>query len=480
MRIFKGLTPLFLLFLIISAIDDVPVVAQNFDTNDKEASKRIESDIRLLASDSLIGRETGTPGEWMAMKYIENQFRTIGLKPLFDTSYFESYVFSAKDFVDAGTFVILNHKRLLLYNNFYPLGFSSSDTVSGNIVFAGNGIYCESQGINDYGSSIDIKGKIVLLDLAIPEKLIKNKTIWDSAQKIIRVKRAERLGAIGVIFFSSDKDYGIPLKDPYYYADLAGIPVIFIQDQKFINIKDPGFVEISVNIDRSKKRTGHNVGGYLNNNAPNTVVIGAHFDHLGMGFFSTRDIGNNDVHNGADDNASGVAGVLELARRLTSSVYKNNNYIFLAFSGEEYGLYGSTRFLSNGSYPIEKLNYMIDLDMIGRLNEKKKIKIYGTGTSDAWQSIIENSEHFGLKIKSVKTGIGGSDHTSFNEKGVPAIFLHTGLHPDYHKANDDADLINFEGTNTVVKFAYEIIKNLNDKGKINYQIATVLDKIMKK
>ena len=139
MRIFKGLTPLFLLFLIISAIDDVPVVAQNFDTNDKEASKRIESDIRLLASDSLIGRETGTPGEWMAMKYIESQFRTIGLKPLFDTSYFESYVFSATDFVDAGPFVILNHKRLLLYNNFYLLGVSSSDTVSGNIVFAGNG-----------------------------------------------------------------------------------------------------------------------------------------------------------------------------------------------------------------------------------------------------------------------------------------------------------------------------------------------------
>jgi hypothetical protein len=480
MRIIKGLMPGLVLFLIILVFDHIPLIAQKYEVNDKEAANRIEADIRLLASDSLIGRETGTPGEWMAMKYIEDQYRTIGLKPLFDTSYFEPFAFSATDFVDIGTSVILNHKKLLLYNNFYPLGFSPSDTVSGNIVFAGNGIYCESQGINDYGSSNDIKGKIVLLDLAIPEKLIKNKTIWDSAQKIIRVKRAERLGAVGVIFFSSDKAYGIPLKDPEYYTDRARIPVIFIQDQSLINIKDPGYAEISVNIDRSKKRTGHNVGGYLNNNAPNTVVIGAHFDHLGMGFFSTRDAGNNDVHNGADDNASGVAGVLELAKRLTSSECKNNNYIFLAFSGEEYGLYGSARFLSNGSYPFEKLNYMIDLDMIGRLNEQKKIKIYGTGTSDAWQNVIEKSEHFGLKIKSVKTGIGGSDHTSFNEKGVPAIFLHTGLHPDYHKANDDADLINFEGANTVVKYAFEIIKNLNDKGKINYQIATVLDKIMKK
>jgi aminopeptidase YwaD len=470
-----------LLFLIlVSTLNSLTAIAQEFVESDNAASSRIEADIRLLASDSLIGRETGTPGEWMARNYIADKFLEIGLEPLFDTSYFESFVFSANNFVDMGTSVVLNKKNLLLYNNYYPLGFSANKSVSGKIVFAGNGIYCESQGVNDYKSIDDVRDKIVLLDLAVPDKLSKNNIIWDSAQKLIRVRRAEQMGAIGVIFFSSDESYGLPLKDPDVYGDLLGIPVVFIQNSNLINLKDPGFAEISVNIDRTRKRTGHNVGGYLNNNATNTVIIGAHYDHLGMGFFSTRDFGNTNIHNGADDNASGVAGVLELARKLVGSECKNNNYIFLAFSGEEYGLLGSARFLKNETYPKKKLNYMINLDMIGRLNKNKKIKIYGTGTSDVWQNIIEASEHFGLKIKTIKTGIGGSDHTSFNQKGVPAIFLHTGLHPDYHKENDDANLINFEGANTLVKFSFEIIKNLNDKGRINYHAATIVDKLMEK
>jgi aminopeptidase YwaD len=469
-----------LCLMVFLCLDLFYVKGQKFDLSDNAAAKRIEADIRLLASDSLIGRETGTPGEWMARKYIESKFIEIGLEPLFDTSYFESFKILATDFVDLGTSCVINNKPLMLYNGYYPLGFSANDTVSGQIIYAGNGISCENEKINDYLSCGDIRGKIVLLDLAIPDKLSSNKTILDSAQKIIRVKRAAQMGAIAVIFFSSDSTYGFPVKDPGYYKERVEIPVIFVQNKKWINIKDPGGAVISVCIDRKKTRTGHNVGGYINNNAANTVVIGAHYDHLGMGFFSTRDPENTEVHNGADDNASGVAGVLELARQLIVSGFKNNNYIFLAFSGEEYGLDGSSNFLKNGSYPLDKLNYMIDLDMIGRLNHKKNIKIYGTGTSDVWKSIIDDSEHFGLKIKTIKTGIGGSDHTSFNLKGIPAIFLHTGLHPDYHKANDDADKINFQGVDTLLKYCLAIIQKLNDKGKIKYKIAGIVDSFIAK
>jgi aminopeptidase YwaD len=475
-KLFKGL-----LFFMISLCLDLPwAKGQKYDLSDNAAAKRIEADISLLASDSLIGRETGTPGEWMARKYIESKFKEIGLEPLFDTSYFESFKISATDFVDLGTSCVINNKPLVLYNGYYPLGFSANDTVSGQIIYAGNGIYCENERINNYLSRGDIRGKIVLLDLAIPDKLNRNKTILDSAQKTIRVKHAAQMGAIAVIFFSSDSTYGFPVKDPGYYKERVTIPVIFVQNQKWINIKDPGSAVISVCIDRKKTRTGHNVGGYINNKAPNTVIIGAHYDHLGMGFFSTRDPGNTEVHNGADDNASGVAGVLELARQLIVSEFKNNNYIFLAFSGEEYGLDGSSNFLKNGSYPPDKLNYMIDLDMIGRMNQRKKIKIYGTGTSDIWKGVIDISEDFGLKIKTINTGIGGSDHTSFNLKGIPAIFLHTGLHPDYHKANDDADKINFQGAETLLKYCLEIIKNLNDKGKIKYKVAGIVDSFVAK
>lgn len=183
-KLFRGL----LLFIAALYLHISFATGQQLDPGDDAAAQRIEADIRLLASDSLIGRETGTPGEWMARKYIERKFKEIGLEPLFDTSYFESFKISATDFVDQGTSCVINNNALMLYNGYYPLGFSANDTVSGQIIYAGNGIYCENEGINDYRSREDVKGKIILMDLAIPDKMNKNKTIWDSAQKIIRVK----------------------------------------------------------------------------------------------------------------------------------------------------------------------------------------------------------------------------------------------------------------------------------------------------
>lgn len=454
--------------------------AQSYPMNDAAATQRIQGDICLLSSDSLLGRETGTIGEWMARKYIESKFKEIGLKPLFDTSYFEKFTYTDNDYIDVGTDVELNGKKLMLYRDYYPVGFSANDVVSGEMVFAGSGIFCENDGINDYEKTGDLKGKIVVIDLAVPSKIMENKEVWDSAQKIVRVKRAVSLGAKAVIFISTEKNYGTPSKDPNFYKERLTVPVVFLTDMVLLNTANPGNATITVNIGRAGQRTAYNVGGFIDNGATNTVVIGAHYDHLGLGFFGSRDEGNNDVHNGADDNASGVAGVLELARRLKGSELKKNNYAFLAFSGEEKGLIGSERFLTNGNYPKERINYMIDLDMIGRLDAKKKIKIYGTGTSDFWDKALDNIGSKGFKISRVKTGIGGSDHMSFNQQKIPAIFIHTGLHPDYHKAVDDCNLINTEGASDVVKYTYSIIRYLDDKGKINYQVAGMIDEILMK
>ncbi|MEI6124395.1 MAG: M28 family peptidase [Bacteroidota bacterium] len=435
------------------------------------ATKRLETDIRLLASDSLLGRESGTPGEYMARKYIESEFKQIGLTPLFDTSYFQAFAFKDEAFVDLGTQMTLNGKKLQLYVDYYPLGFSANQSVQGDMVFAGNGLVNPEAGMNDYSQCGSVSGKIVLLDLSVPDSLYETKSIWDSAQKIVRVKRAQALGAKAVVFFSSNTLYGDPMKKPAFYTDSVGIAVMYLQKPDFIDTKNPGTVSFTVNINRSGTRIGHNVGGYMDNKAKTTVVIGAHYDHLGMGFFSTRDPGVYDVHNGADDNASGVAGVLELARQLKNADLKNNNYIFLAFSGEEKGLFGSMFFMKSNYYPKQKLNYMLDLDMIGRLKPTNKLQIFGMSASGAWGNTITKVEHPGLKIVKPKIDLGGSDHMSFNMYGVPAILIITGLHPDYHKAVDDANLINFEGENRIVNYLINLIAYLNDKGKLEFKNA---------
>lgn len=467
-------------FLLLFCAGTIKSYAQSFQMSDAAAAKRIQDDICLLASDSLMGRETGTIGEWMARKYIETKYKEIGLEPLFDTSYFETFEYSDVDFFGMGTAMELNGKKLQLYKDYYPIGFSANDTVTAEMVFVGNGIFCENAGINDYKNVKNLEGKIAVIDLAVSAETLEKKEVWDSAQKVIRVNRAIAYGAKAVIFISSEKNYGKPSMDPNFYKERVTVPVVFSSANDLIDTNNPGKVTIMTDIDRSGQRTGINVGGYIENGASTTVVIGAHYDHLGLGFFGSRDAGDNEVHNGADDNASGVAGVLELARRLKTSDMKKNNYIFLAFSGEEKGLIGSEMFLTNARYPKEKINYMIDLDMIGRLDSKKKIKIYGTGTSDEWDKAIDNVGPKGFKITRIKTGIGGSDHTSFNQQKIPAIFLHTGLHPDYHKAVDDCNLINFEGENEVIKYAYSLMRYLDDKGKITFQLATILDNMMQK
>ncbi|MCK9612592.1 MAG: M20/M25/M40 family metallo-hydrolase [Bacteroidales bacterium] len=465
----------FILLVFVAGFQTFP---QNSAVDDSLVIKKIQADICILASDSMIGRETGTPGEWMARKYIESRFKEIGLQSLFDTSYFEAFEYFDSDFVDLGTFFELNGKALKLYLDYYPLGFSSNDTVSGEMVFVGTGIYNEREKVNDYAGLGDLKNKIFIMDLAIPDKYLKNNDLWESTQKVSRVNLAAERGAKAVIFFSSDKSYGIPVKNPSFFIERCNIPVVFLMDASLIDVKNPGKANVGVNIKRSGNRKAWNVGAYLDNHAEYTVVIGAHYDHLGMGFSGTRDAGNYEVHNGADDNASGVAGVLEIAEMLVHSDMKNNNYIFLAFSAEEKGLIGSAKFLEKESYPQEKLNYMIDLDMIGRLDDKNNLKIYGTGTSNVWDDAIDRISNPEMKVTKIKTGIGGSDHTSFNQKQIPAIFIHTGLHADYHKAVDDCELINFSGLNEVMKYTYNIIKFLDKAGKISYRPATVIDEIL--
>ncbi|MEO5975866.1 MAG: M20/M25/M40 family metallo-hydrolase [Chryseolinea sp.] len=216
--------------------------------------------------------------------------------------------------------------------------------------------------------------------------------------------------------------------------------------------------------------TAHNIIGYLDNDAKYTVIIGAHYDHLGTdGQGSSLDPNpSNKIHNGADDNASGVAGVLELARYFsTNSVKEKCNFLFSCFSGEELGLLGSKYFADHSPVKISSINYMINMDMIGRMDRQSHILLVsGTGTSPVWEPLLKKIR--GVTIKTDSSGTGPSDHTSFYLKGIPAIHFFTGSHSDYHKPSDDWEKINATGEAEVLKVIIDVVESLDSKGKLTF------------
>lgn len=215
--------------------------------------------------------------------------------------------------------------------------------------------------------------------------------------------------------------------------------------------------------------SGIDVVAFLDNNAPTTVIIGAHYDHLGHGLEgASLHSGEPAIHNGADDNASGVASMLYLAEYLKSSDAKNNNYLFIGFSGEELGLFGSKHFAENPTIDLSKVNYMLNMDMVGRLNEERVLAINGVGTSPTWNEVLPRINVDGIKIKTSESGIGPSDHTSFYLKDIPVLHFFTGQHSDYHKPSDDSELVNYEGLLSISKFIAALIESLDSKGKLAF------------
>lgn len=225
---------------------------------------------------------------------------------------------------------------------------------------------------------------------------------------------------------------------------------------------------IKFNTNQDGSITGRNVLGYIDNKAKNTVIIGAHYDHLGFGGDGSlyRD-SIAEVHNGADDNASGVAVMLSLAKKLMKGNI-NNNYLFIAFSGEEMGLLGSNYFVKNPTIDLSKVNYMINMDMVGRLKKDSTLAVYGTGTSPIFkQTLKANNTKFKLIQK--ESGVGPSDHTSFYNADIPVLHFFTGQHEDYHKPSDDADKLNYQGMKTIANYIYAIISDLDDNGKMAFR-----------
>ena len=282
-------------------------------------------------------------------------------------------------------------------------------------------------------------------------------------------KYAKEKGGIALIVFNSSATVdNIQFNKNDSSAD-AAVPVIYITKEGMQHFADAtaGYdlkMQVSLTHEIRKAR---NVIGYLNFNAPTTVIIGAHYDHLGYGEDNNSLDGQGQIHNGADDNASGSAALMEMARLLQKTKAQNNNYLFIAFSGEELGLFGSKYWLENPSIKINP-NYMINMDMVGRYDSSKKLTIGGYGTSPVWGNIFTTTTDKNLVVKFDSSGTGPSDHASFYRKNIPVLFFFTNSHSDYHKATDDWQKINYSGELEIVNYINHIIEATDSKGKLSF------------
>jgi aminopeptidase YwaD len=418
----------------------------------------LQSHIGFLADDKLEGRRTGTPGEKLAYEYIRNQFSLAGLSPKGDNgTYLQQFTITEGKQIDPSTKLIINGEELIPEKDFFPLAYSANakTTTTGAV-------------------SLPEADAAWFWDLKETLEENKDNPHFDLEDAITKkISKVASKGASALFIYNSSAISDELKFDGKSKAGIAKIPVLYISNttrlKYFKDENNTSDIKLEVSIS-NKKRTGHNVIGYIDNGAANTVIIGAHYDHLGYGedHNSLFTGGTPQVHNGADDNASGTAALIELGKQLKKSKLKNNNYLFIAFSGEELGLFGSKYFTENPTVDLSRWNYMINMDMIGRLNDSTHgVTIGGYGTSPVWGEQLTAKDKY-LKISFDSSGTGPSDHTSFYRKDIPVLFFFTGAHSDYHKPGDDASKINYNGELVLIKYIYGVIERTNSKGKLAF------------
>jgi aminopeptidase YwaD len=456
-------TKVFFIALLISGCSS----SKKIPGNDFQVADLLKQHIQFLADDKLEGRRTGTQGEELAMNYIDNQFKEIGLIPKGEEYYPQSFPVNDGKQIDSVTEMTINGERLQLTRDFFPFPF------------------CPDQRLEALPAvALQEIGVPWFFDLKDVLEENKNNPHFDLVNYIrTNYKGIDSRGAIAMIFYNTSSIDDKLAFDPKDRSEKLPIPAVYVTKEaakKYFSDKS-ATLKIVLRTGISEKiRVGHNVIGYIDNHAPTTIILGAHYDHLGYGEDSnSRNTSSTPaIHNGADDNASGTAALIELARKLKSSNATNNNYLFIAFSGEELGLFGSKYFTEHPTIDLTDVNYMINMDMVGRLNDSSRsLTIGGYGTSPTWSEVI-GKEYFAstniktnipsLVIKFDSSGTGPSDHTSFYRKKIPVLFYFTGLHTDYHKPTDDADKINYAGEQIIVQQIYSIIQALNSKPKLRF------------
>ncbi len=438
---FRILIPLLLLVQFASA--------QKLKKADKEIVQYLQQQVGYLSSDELKGRRAGDPGEILASEFIAAKFKEIGLIPKGDNAtFFQHFSINDGKELSEGNELKVNGKILKPGVDFFPLSNSPSANFNA-----------------ETSPSLNEKGQPWMIDIAESIQENKDNPHFDVANLLNdKITKAKDKGASAVLFFNSSSLDDKIRFDPKDRSEPTPIPAAYINtNAQKAHLSDvSSSFQISAKLSISPKiRKARNVVGYLDNNAPLTIVIGAHFDHLGYGedgnsMIRTGDLG---IHNGADDNASGTSSMIELAFLLKNSKAKQYNYLLIAFSAEELGLNGSKYFVENPTISLSNVNYMINMDMVGRMNDSTKtITVGGYGTSPSWKPMMDAVKKKDFSIKVDSSGTGPSDHTSFYRKDIPVLFFFTGLHSDYHKPSDDADKINYVGMLKIIRFIQQMIE----------------------
>lgn len=427
----------------------------------KTIQNNLQKHIEYLSNDKLEGRRAGTEGEKMAADYISEIYKKNGLKSAGNLSgYIQTFsIVDGKKLGEDAYIKINGGTKLEPLNDFFP--FPSSANVK--------------DAEYTYSHSIRERGSIWNLDLSQLEERNRDNVHFDlMAATRDEVERMASMGAGAVLIYKGSSKGTEPVFDPKERSNRLKVPTFYIRRKAMERYLSDTIDEydIALNFEiQDSVRTAMNVVGYVDNGSDKDIVIGAHYDHLGYGEDGNSMTRSNQklIHNGADDNASGTAALLELSRIVSKSKLNNNNYIFIAFSAEEIGLNGSKHYVENPALPLNRVNYMINMDMVGRLNDTTRIlTIGGYGTSPMWSQIIDTTKTKELRIKFDSSGTGPSDHTSFYRKNIPVLFFFTGLHSDYHKPSDDFDKINYIGLKDIVMFVTKVMETSSSSKKLEF------------
>ncbi len=290
--------------------------------------------------------------------------------------------------------------------------------------------------------STDFKSSSIQTDVRyLASDALKGRKIGTPGEQMAALFIAKRFKALGLSSYPANQDYL-----QYFSVNKNAHPHAFPAEDGVDEIK------------------GKNVVAYIDNGADQNIVLGGHYDHLGMGEFGSLHMGAPQIHNGADDNASGIAALLQLAKDLQTAS-KDYNYIFIAFSGEEMGLWGSNYWIKNPDVDVSSIAYMINMDMIGRLNKERKLHISGTGTSPRFESILDQANSYKFSLVKSASGMGPSDFSSFYNADIPVLSFFTGQHEDYHKPSDDIEKLNYQGIMDIAKYINSIVHMVNKEGR---------------
>ena len=472
---------------------------------------RLQQDIKYLASEALEGRRTGTKGATEAARYIAAEFKRLKLKSL-STGYLQKFPYVGK--VELGkhnTLAVRNgttdQSSLVLGEDWVPLGFSSNQTLeNAEIVFAGYGISSSQLNYNDYSGKFN-KNQVAVVFAGTPDGSNPHGSFGPLGDIRFKVTAARNAGVGALIVIADEqtlKNTRLAQLD-YDNRGEAGIPAMLVsltaaekilgsslaeyadaadarkvrppaQDRDgFPTITKPLLLRLpqnnrtlslSVDVVRSEV-PAYNVVGMLEGSDPllknEVIIIGAHYDHLGRGGDGSLAPSSGDIHHGADDNASGTAGVIELARMFTAQKPKRT-IVFMAFGGEEEGLLGSNYYVNHPLLPLANTVAMINMDMIGRMKDRKLV-IGGVGTAKEWRDIMAADTDKSFQLTLNEDGFGPSDHSSFYAKQIPVLFFWTGTHNDYHKPSDTFEKINYDDEALILKMVARIVNQLDAADK---------------